>query len=290
MPRSPPSNYGSPIQHYSSDPNIARSSPLMQETLSFTNIATNSNSRDLKRKHDDITKTEIIDIFTTLRKEQDEKFSAVLSSISEVKASLDCMSIQFDQVLQRVTVLEVEKKASDAKILLLESKVDQLERQIKGTSIEIRNVPQEAKESKFDLKKLICKTAEALNIPLDSTSDIKDIYRVNSKSKTNPIIADFSTVLVRDNFLVSYKKFNKEHPTAKFSSESLGISGPSQPLYISENLTQREKNLFYQARVFAKGNGYAHCWTSYGRTFIRKTNDSPRIRIFDESDLVNLIQ
>lgn len=289
MHRTPPSTaFASPLQHCSSESNLAQSPQLLGESLSFTNIASRNLNRELKRKNDDITKSDIIDLFTALRKEQDEKFSAVLNSISEVKVSLDSMSLQYVEVLQRLTILEEEKKASDTKVQILESKIDLLERHARSTSIELRNVPQAATESKEDLKKILIKTAEALKIPLDSSLEIKDIYRANSKLKLKPIIADFTTVLTRDSFLNSYMRFNKEHQSEKLSTETLRFSGPRHPVYISENLTLKDRKLFFQAREFAKANGFTHCWSSFARIFVRKSNDSQRVRIFDDKDFENL--
>lgn len=291
MQRTPPKTdspvvFATPLQHYASDSNIAKSPLPIQEAFSFSNIATRKN----KRKNDDISKSEILDLFSLIKEDQDSKFSAILSSINEVKVSMDFMSQKYDEVLQRLDFLEEERKTHDSKIQTLENKIEILERNTRRTSIEIRNVPQSTKETKEDLKNIVRKTAETLSVPLNSSSDIRDIYRINSKSMVKPIIADFTTVFARDSFLSSFKKFNKEHHSGKLSTANLIVGGPSNPVYISENLTQRDRKLYFLAREFAKSSGYSFCWTSFGRIFLRKAEGSPHICINAESDLDNLKQ
>lgn len=279
-----PAVFGTPLQHYSSDTNIAEPPQPLREALSFTNIA----SRKSKRKNDDISKSEIFDLFASLKEDQDLKFSAILSSINEVKISMDSMSHKYDEVLQRLVVLEDEKKTYDLKINSLERKVEFLERNAKVTSIEIRNIPQPNKETKEDLRSIVRKTADVLHISLDSNTEIRDIYRSNSKAQVRPIVVDFTTVSARDSFLVSSKKFNKEHQSDKLSTRSLGIGGLNKPIYISENLTHSDRNLYFLAREFARQCDYSFCWTSFGRIYLRKAEGLPQIRIASERDLQNL--
>lgn len=130
----------------------------------------------------------------------------------------------------------------------------------------------------MDIIKFVIKTAEKLNIKLDS-SEIKAAYRIGSNQNSKPIIAEFTTTFVRDRLINSFKTYNKEHPTDKFNTSSLGIGGTNKPVYISERLTQKDKKLFFLAREFAKGNGYVFCWASLGRIFVRRAEGSPRIRI-----------
>ncbi|KOB76170.1 Zinc finger DNA binding protein [Operophtera brumata] len=273
----------SPLQHSFSDPNIVESINAASSLISVAN-------RCIKRKRDDtddISKSEILDLFSKLRDDQDAKFSAILNSINDVKLSMNTMSQKYEEVLQRLDHLEEEKKGYDSKIQFLEDKVETLERHTRGTSIEIRNIPQDPKERKEDLKSILSKTADVLNVTLDS-AEIKDIYRIGAKSSVKPIIADFTTVLKRDEFIRSFKKLNKQPSTVKLCTESLSITGTSKLIYISENLTQRDRRLYFIAREFTKACDYAFCWISFGRIFIRKSEGSPHIRISCEGDLEKL--
>lgn len=203
---------------------------------------------------------------------------------------MDSMSQKYDEALQRLVLLEEVNNTQDKKIQFLENKIEILERNARVTSIELRNIPQSTKETKEDLRRIIENTAQALNVPLDSSSDIKDVYRISSKSELKPIIADFTTVFTRDRFLTSFKKFNKEHLSEKLSTATLSIGGPCKPVYISDNLTPKDRKLFFLAREFAKNSNYSFCWTSFGRIYLRRAEGSPQVRITSENDLEKLMQ
>lgn len=281
--------FKTPLQHYASDPGLAES-PSQDLGLSEASLQSSLPSvsnRLGKRKRDELTRADILDLFSSLKADQDAKFEAILSSINEVKVSMDFMSQKYDEVLKRLDFLEEDKKDHETRVKFLETKIETLERQNRGTSIELRNIPQAPKESREDIRNFLIKTAEQLNVTLDS-SEIRDAYRISPKSGNKPIIAEFTTVYMRDRFLSSFKKFNKEHQTNKFSTTTLDISGPSKTVYISENLTQKDRKLYFLAREFSKSNGFSFCWTSFGRIFVRKSEGSPHSRITCESDLENL--
>lgn len=243
-----------------------------------------------KRKRadtDEISKSEMMDILAAQQNRQEEKFDRILNCINDVKVSVDSISTKFEVANQRIKDLEEDRKHDKAEICDLKNQVETLQHMIRCTSLEIRNIPSSLRETKDDLKNIICKTAEVLEIPLQS-SDIKDVYRANTKSASKPIIADFTTVSKKDNFLNSFKQFNKKHMQYKFCTEHLNVNGPRNLVYVSENLTHKERKLYYLAREFAKVHKYAFCWTSFGRIFLRKQEGSPQIRIFNEKDLEKL--
>lgn len=289
-PTDSPTVFASPLQHYASEPNIT-DSPLIDAETNVASSLFNSTTRITRRRKrsetDDFSKREILHLFSSLKEDQDAKFSAILNSVQDVKTAINVMSQKYEETLERLNVLEVEKKASDTKIAFLEHKVEFLERQSRGTSIELRNIPQETNETKEDLRNLLKKTSESLDVLLYN-SDVKDVYRINTKSGNKPLIADFTTVFKRDEFLSAVKKYNKEHETTKFNTGSLGISGPNKPVYISENLIQKDRRLFFLAREFVRNSEYAFCWTSFGRIFIRKSEGTPPVRITCENDIDSL--
>ncbi|KOB73100.1 Zinc finger DNA binding protein [Operophtera brumata] len=284
-PPSPPLNPASavlksPMQLslHGSDPNLSAPPPRpLAEASSLPNITT----RPPKWKNEDVTKADILDLFAALKEDQDQKFTVILSSINEVRSALEVLPQKYETAQEKIVFLEQDKIQS------LENKVETLER---ICSVEIRSVPlQASKETKDSLKQIVRKAAEALGIPLDCTSNIKDVYRINTNSQAKPIIADFTTVLTRDRFLASFKAFNKEHQSERFNTGSLGIGGPVTPVYFGENLTQKDRKLYSLARTFAKSSGYAFCWISYGRVFLRKAEGSMRIRVACERDLDGLV-
>lgn len=133
---------------------------------------------------------------------------------------------------------------------------------------------------------MILNAGSVLNIPVQ-TSDIWNIYRVPSKSTSAnmPVIVEFTTTIMKENFLQSVKNYNRKNSRNKLNSLHLKIEGPELPIYISENLTSNGRRLYSAARKFASEQKFDFCWTSNGRVYLRKKEGDPLRRIEFESDL-----
>lgn len=94
--------------------------------------------------------------------------------------------------------------------------------------MELRNIPQTGKE---ELINIVQKTTVILCFTVNP-KEIKDVYKINTKASVKPIITEFTTVSMRDKFLMSIRKYNKEHQTDKFNTTCLGITGQAQPVYL----------------------------------------------------------
>lgn len=238
--------------------------------------------------------TEMRAMFIDLKEQQDQKMEKIYSAIEEIKiqnndirASVEFLSLKYDTLLEEIHDVKAECKDNQSYIKALEEKVDKLEKNTRSTCIEIKNIPIKTPESKDCLLKCLRDLGEILNVPIQS-HEVKDIYRIGSKDpKNKTIIVDFTSALMKEKIIRSYKKFNKEH--SKLSTENLKIGGPAKPIFISENLTAKMKRIFYVAREFAKSNEYRYCWSSNGKIFIREKEGAVLHMIKEESDL-NLIK
>ncbi|CAH2093521.1 unnamed protein product [Euphydryas editha] len=56
------------------------------------------------------------------------------------------------------------------------------------------------------------------------------------------------------------------------------------------NLTAKGARLYFLARDLAKSQNYKFCWTSYGRIYVRKNENSPVIVIKNENHVNSLMQ
>ncbi|KAL0840717.1 hypothetical protein ABMA28_015905 [Loxostege sticticalis] len=254
-----------------------------------------------KRKRDEeVTRSEILEMFSLLKKEQDEKFTALMNKVErgintnteqykDITCSIDFLGQKYDDLLKKINVLEEEKSADRKYINFLENRLDQMDRSLRSSCVEIRNVPKNTNgETKEDLRDIVNKVGQALNISFQST-EIRDVYRINTKKENNqPIVAELSSVFTRDKIIASVKNYNKNHQTSKFNTSNLKIAGPPKPVYVSENLTMATKKLFYQSREFAKANCFKYCWTSRGRIYLRRADGAPFIRVNNENDLSNI--
>ncbi|KAI5637667.1 hypothetical protein NE865_09650 [Phthorimaea operculella] len=221
---------------------------------------------------------------------QEKKFNtmqASLKAISDqnmaIQTSITFISTQYDELMKKINMHEAERQIHIQKIATLENKVDSLERQIKATSIEVRNIPFKPTEKKEDLTILIKNIGTELDVHLEEMV-IKDVFRTTTKNPTNkPIIVEFISSFTKDKVLTSMKQYKQAHKN--LMTNKLGVEGPSVPVYISENLTSKNKRLFALARELAKQHGYKYCWSSHGSVYLRRADGDNVTRINSDQDL-----
>lgn len=285
------------MTHHLSEPNLSANLDL--DAVSAAEHITQRN----KRKRGDVDSQALLDTFkdeilvlcNSIREEQQRNFTSLRSTMEDIKTQntklqefAEFSSAKYDEVLAEMKKMDAERTENRKYIQNLEERVEFLERQNRSTSVEIRNIPQQSRESKQDLANLVIKVGKAINVPIQY-SDIKDVLRTNPKKSTiKPIIAEFTTVLAKEALLKSVKNYNKEHKNDKLNTENMNISGPKEPVYIAENLTFKARKLFYLAREFQTTHKYDFCWTSNGKVYLRKAHESPLVRVDSESDITKL--
>lgn len=277
-------------------------------------LSTDSASKRVKRKHDLVDKNKIIDeiraLFSEFTDDQDKKFSSLRKSIeesmqksiaamrtdfAELTKSFDFLAKNHAETVENIKRLEKEREEDREYIQSLERSVEYLERKARSSCLEIRNMPCldgaiGATESKTHLRDMIINLGSTLNTKID-LCEIKDVYRQQTGKKTivRPITVEFTSVLKKEALLGSTKKFNKERKGSdKLNTSHLRIKGPSQPVFISESLTFKAKQLFRLAREFKVSHGYHHCWTANGIVYLRQKEGSPHIRVLNEADIKKL--
>lgn len=254
--------------------------------------------RPLKRKQGDdldFFMKRMEDMFNGWAAENDKKNQSLFETVKTIKeqneeivASINFISAKYDELLTKIETLEKDKKTDRLHIQALEQKIDNLEKLGRSTCLEIRNIPCRESEKSEDLCAVLKNLGGFLDIPLTS-SDIKNIYRGPSKVHSKkPIIVDFVTMATKDKVLTSYKTFNRKNRNNNIYLSHLGIEGSSSKVFISEYLTPRMKNLYYNARMYASANNYDFCWASAGAVYLRKKEGDPVIRLKNEEDLKKL--
>ncbi|KAJ8712280.1 hypothetical protein PYW07_005122 [Mythimna separata] len=201
------------------------------------------------------------------------------------------MSHKYDEILSRIKLLEDAKKEDKKCISLLEQRIDTLERKTRASGIEIRNIPKmkpDRNETKSDLCLIAQQMGKTLNINIKD-SDIKDMYRITAKDSSNPIITEFTSVLMKEKVLSAVKAFNKtKQKGEKLNTTHFIKTDTVKPVFVAETLTQKTQKIFYLARAFQKEYGYEFCWTSRGIVYLRKSTGWAQIKIESESDLERL--
>lgn len=301
LKRTPPKSPASNLHHHHSESDLPAAS-MTSASIEVGNVT----QRAKRRREDEIQvlsenlntfMSTIKDMFSDMKSEQEKKYCALHNSIADIKTqnselqkSVDFMSAKYDDVLSKLDTLQSECNTQREHISALEYKVEFLERNSLSTSVELRNVPKRIPENMESLSSVTKQLGVVLNVPIQN-SDIREVYRTKGKAESDgPIVVNFTTIAKKENIIKSVRNFNKEHKDNKFNTSHLDIVGPPRPVYITEHLTRKSKRLHFLSRNFATEFGYAHCWTSYGKIFLRKKDGLPRVRIDCEDDLNKLKQ
>nr|XP_039264091.1 uncharacterized protein LOC120339917 [Styela clava] len=102
----------------------------------------------------------------------------------------------------------------------------------------------------------------------------------NNKKKPSPIIVKFVNRKTRHNIL----KNRRQLRTANFRTDFPQLPS-STKIFVVENLTDTNKDLFYKAKDLKVICGYKFLWTHNGRVLIKKNSMTKTIPIVTEDDL-----
>nr|XP_039253141.1 uncharacterized protein LOC120330318 [Styela clava] len=162
--------------------------------------------------------------------------------------------------------------------ILTERQQDQ-ERRSRLANLEFHNIPYSNGEN---CENLISKICEKINVPLKSF-DISNCHRMskNNKKKPSPIIANFINRKTRNQILKNRRRLKSLDISTVFPSFSR-----STKIFVVENLTDTNKDLFFKARDLKQACGYKFLWTNNGKVLIKKNSDTPTIPIITEEDLL----
>lgn len=255
----------------------------------------------------------ITNLFATFQENQDKKLSAVMSNISDLKNEFKDLKLRQLDIENKISTLtehyetsiiksteltgklermeNIQKKDRET-LILLEDRLEDLQRNSRKASIEIKNVPKRNKEDQADLTNMLLHLTKSIDCNISKT-DIKDIYRVRETrngQKNTPIIVEFPSVLIKTEFLKKAKNYNIKNKE-KLRAKNLGYTKDEEThIFVSEHLTVKASRLFFLARDLAKSKGYKYCWTSHGRVYVRKTDNTPIIQVKSESQVQSLFQ
>lgn len=289
------------LQHCVSEPDINVSKSAEEIDCGDHNITQRFKRKRSEYSNDKLTDfmSEVKSMFAELKAQQlsqDAKMDKISVAVDEIKAqnvavqnTTEFLANKFECIQSQIDKLESDRCNTSQCIQALEEKLENVERFKRATCIEIKNIPYVTGETKQVLLKHVSSIANVLKTSVDPLS-VRDIFRISKKdSEDKTIIVDFTSVLTKEIIIQKYKEYNKHYRTSKFSTESLHISGPRRPVFISENLTPKMKRLLYLSKEFAKSNAFNYCWVSHGKIYLRKKEGTGAFPIRSEIDLKNLI-
>ena len=231
------------------------------------------------------------------------EFESLLDSkLQPIEAKLDDLVKQMNDnytALQRkLDLLEARNASLEAEIVTLtnrlqscETCLNNLEQYSRRECVEISGIPEVKDENTDDI---VIKVGSFIGLHL-TKNDISVSHRLpkrsyssalregphqassNSSSRAPNIILKFVRRETRDHFYKGRKLLRDK------STGDLDLARYSEnKIYISENLTQANKDLFKECLKIKKDLKCKFIWTSYGRTYLRKDPVSPVVAITEE--------
>lgn len=212
------------------------------------------------------------------------------STVSEVQTAVEFLSKKYDTVLSNVTandkkLKELQGETASLKATVMEqcsvikhlqSEMNEAEQYNRLQNLEISGMPVLANEN---LNRRVGELAESLGISDFRSSDILAVHRLPAKGDKIPtVLIRFSSPVIRDKFTSRRSKLR-----------SLVEAGNIPKMFLNENLTRTNKELFWRARCKASDKGYRFVWVKNGKIFAKKEVGSSLIRVLQEGDLAKLV-
>lgn len=200
-----------------------------------------------------------------------EAMLGLTREVAEVKSNQREQHADFIQLAKRVKVAEEVLQNNQKQIVSLEERVDQLEQYTRKDNIIISGLPAHsyaatARKSVStepddvtdeELEANVLKFFETdLGVPL-SPADISVIHYVPSKQGKNILV-----------------KFTSRKAKLRVLKNRANLKG--KKIYVSDHLTRRNNQLFYQARMLVKDNLISRAWVRNCKVFIR-SNGEPNV-------------
>ncbi|KAL0818104.1 hypothetical protein ABMA28_003068 [Loxostege sticticalis] len=216
--------------------------------------------------------------------------TTLLTQNLEIKKTVETITNQHQELLQKFSSLQQENKEYKTRVVTLESKLEQIEKNTCCSKVEMRNIPKQNNESKQTLTKLLQTIGSTLGIetPIED-SEIRDIYR----TKPGTIVVDFTTTARKETLLSETKKYNKNkraNNNPQLDTAQINLQGPTHTIYISEALTTKSRRLFFVAREYVKNKKLSSAWTAYGKIYVKLKEDAIPTLIKEEEYLHKLVK
>ncbi|XP_022201029.2 uncharacterized protein LOC111057869 [Nilaparvata lugens] len=216
-----------------------------------------------------------------MEKEMNTSFEFLHNLVKEQKETLDKQAMKMSEYIAVIEELKQEKVNLSKKVKDLELKLDESEQYSRSNNIEIHGVPEQGNE---DLYETVAGVSAALGHKV-SREAIDVCHRLGKRSdNAGPAIIIARFVRREDKLKILEKRRVKRD----FSTNDIGLSCATVPVYINENLCYGRRKVFAAARLAKKEKNYAYLWIRNGKILMQKESSSPVREILSMEDVVKL--
>ena len=257
--------------------------------------------KSLKKQNDEL-KAEIECIRKDFKKlEQDAKISEARSTQNddsgstpdkETLKSLEYLSNEYDDVRRSQSSAKQRFSKFESRLNDLEEKVEGLSKSIVemeeysyAYNVKLVGIPDlNPKETAIETSMLCVKIFNAMGAEV-SISDIDIAHRVkprrNNGGQARPIVCKFVRRLARERVMAVRRNMRSVDPRQVNLPPETSLNQAG----VYDHLTPRRQKLFADAKSFKVNNNFKICLTSNAIIYLRKSEDSPPIKVNDQRDL-----
>lgn len=219
-----------------------------------------------------------------------ESLLSVKDTVEGIKEAVSFLSDQYDTLLvdirryesevtqmqEKVSTLETEITSQAKEIKDLHVKINVGEQYSRRLNLEIQGIPFTPGE---DLCKVLLEVAQKSNIEY-CRADVQVAHRLPTRSDRTPaILVRFASINAKDKWIKA----------RKFARDASEIGSLPKGVFFNDNLTSRNKELLWKAKVRAKERGYRFVWVKNGKILAKKAEGTPVFPIITDADIDNIV-
>jgi hypothetical protein len=235
--------------------------------------------------NDSILKTPII-THADIKEDQvltNESFRKLIESVNFMSDKFDTFGSQIQELVKSVNIMREENRILKEQnnnlrndLNFLQKRMNNLEQKALDNFVEIIGVPEINNEN---CKKTVEKIATSLKLEIE----VVNAFRVHSKLNTRPskIVAELTMKQNKREMIDLSRK-------TKLTGSKVDAEWKNNAIYVNDNLTQFNRNLFFKTKTFARESGYRYVWFKDTKLFIKKNDNSKAFLVDSELSLTKL--
>lgn len=212
-----------------------------------------------------------------------ESFRNLIDSVNFMSDKFDTFGSQIQELVISINTMREENRILKEQnnnlrndINFLQKRMNNLEQKALDNFVEIIGVPEIKNEN---CKKTVEKIATSLKLEIK----VVDAFRVHSKLNTRPskIVAELTMKQNKKEMIDLSRK-------TKLTGSNVDAEWKNNAIYVNDNLTQFNRNLFFKTKTFARESGYRYVWFKDTKLFIKKNDNSKAFLVDSELSLTKL--
>lgn len=223
-----------------------------------------------------------------------QNVDAMAKTINDLKQSVEFLSAKYDDVFTMLSEANKNVSRHEKDMKLLKNENQFLHKEVKKLNFRINALDQTQRRNAIEIHGLDLKKDEKLDkIVEDMAGQLKlpfikegveTVHRLKEPKVTTSKVKRPPAVLVRFTNSAHASAWTARKKTGK-ESRNFVEEGSTTKIFINENQSAANKELFWHSRVRGKELQYKHVWFKNGNVFMRKEDDSQILRIRSYEDL-----